>query len=464
MKIENFEDKVKSNEYLSVAVEVMDILDSKFPGSTTYLVGGVVRDLILGKEFKDVDISTNIDLNEIENIFPTFDIGKNKDFSVVVIKYKDQIIEICHFRTDGEYSDSRRPDYVKEVQDFKSDANRRDLSFNAFGCDRFGNVIDYFNGVEDLKNGIVRMVGDPYQRLKEDALRLLRVCRFASRLNFQIESQTLKAVKDNASDIQKIASERIMKEIISMASQSGDRFADAIIMMKETGLLKFIFPEVDEMDKFDHSEFQHPEGHCFSHCMEALRSSFSDDPLVNISILFHDIGKIRTHSIDAKGVHHYYKHDMVGVDLIEMIAKKLKWDTNMKEVVQFCCFNHMIFHNFVKLSNATIARLMDSPYFEILKQVAYCDSKARLYLFDQGDWNAIENRIVRFKETYKDKKVVDGIKKVVNGKFIMDLRKDIKPSPILGDIIKNVVDYVLNNNLNVVTDMEVIKNFIINYK
>jgi tRNA nucleotidyltransferase (CCA-adding enzyme) len=168
--------------------------------------------------------------------------------------------------------------------------------------------------------------------------------------------------------------------------------------------------------------------------------------------------------MDEKGIHHYFGHAKAAVKLIEEIASRLKLDTKTKEALIFSAEKHMDFHNFLKLSNSTIAKLMDSPYFEILKAVALSDQMARGKLFNQPEWDKIEDRILEFKNKYKDKKIIDSIKKIVNGNFILSLRPDIKPGPILGDIIKDTVDYVLNNNLNPEKDMELIKIYIKNYK
>jgi tRNA nucleotidyltransferase (CCA-adding enzyme) len=259
-QIDDWKQKVNSNEYLKVAVEVLEILDKKFPGSSSYIVGGAVRDLVIGKDFNDVDIATNIDIEKIEKIFKTHDIGRNKEFSIVVIDYKGFAIEVAHFRTESEYSDNRHPDKVIPVRNFKQDSARRDITWNAMGVDKDGNVADYFGGMRDIQNKILRMVGNPNERFKEDALRLARIPRFASRFGFDISPETIEAMKKNAPEIAKVSPERITKELRSMAKSGGKQFARAIEIMDKVGLLKYILPEIAKMKELPHSPEHHPEG------------------------------------------------------------------------------------------------------------------------------------------------------------------------------------------------------------
>lgn len=157
-------------------------------------------------------------------------------------------------------SSGRKPTSVKIEMSFKEDAKRRDFTINAMAIDSKGNIIDYFDGIKAIQNKILKTVGDPKQRFKEDYLRMLRSFRFASRLGFKIEDKTLNAIKRNAHNITKISQERILKELIKMAQQSGDKFADALIQMNDAGILQYILPEIVQMDAYEHDIQNHPEG------------------------------------------------------------------------------------------------------------------------------------------------------------------------------------------------------------
>lgn len=251
---------LKNNKELQYALEIMKKIEDA--GYESLLVGGFVRDLILGKESDDIDLSTNMPEEKIEQLFKTVDIGKNKQFGVNVIKYKGYTYEIAQYRADvyDSLEKGKGADKVEIVSSFKDDAARRDYTINSLGIDVRGNIVDYHGGMKDLKKKIITAVGDADMRFKEDEVRQLRGIRFASRLGFEISPETIEAMKKHAPEIKKIASERITKELKKMASQEGSKFADAILMMDKVGLLQYILPEVFEMKSFEHSKDFHPEG------------------------------------------------------------------------------------------------------------------------------------------------------------------------------------------------------------
>jgi len=223
-----------------------------------YIVGGTVRDIILNKEIHDVDIATNVPINIIDSIFNTHDIGKNRDFGIVVVKYNNFNFEIANFRSDGEYTDGRRPNSIKIAKTFKEDAARRDFTINALAMDVNDNIIDFYNGKDDINNKILRTVGNPYERFNEDKLRLLRAVRFAARFDFSIEEETKKSIIHYSQWIRQVSSERIRDEIYKAASNS-KIFARYIEILSEVDLLRQILPEVEILKEFEHSPDTHPE-------------------------------------------------------------------------------------------------------------------------------------------------------------------------------------------------------------
>lgn len=450
---------------LKSGIDILNKIESigKEEGVTnpqSYIVGGTIRDIITGdKEPDDIDIATNVPVDILEKHFKTHDIGKNKEFGIIVINQDGFNFEIANFRSDGKYSDGRRPDSVEIIMSFEKDAERRDFTINAMAVDKDGNVIDYFDGKGDIENKIIKTVGDPEKRFQEDYLRMWRAVRFASRMGFTIDDDTMKAIKSHSEKTKGLAVERIMKEMKKMAEQSGTKFADAIVTLIDTGLLKHILPEIIEMDEFEHSAEHHPEGNVLQHTLQALRSNQSTDAVINLAILLHDIGKINTHTISDKGTHSYLGHASEANDMVDDLAKRLKMDNKTRDSIKFAAVNHMKLHNFLKISPSKAYELINDPNWDILFSVAKADVMSRGEMFDDKEWSLIEDRVKKLKEKFKDKQAIDNIRKIVNGNLVMELRPEIKPSREMGEIIKKTVDWILNKNIKI-DDIEKISEFI----
>jgi tRNA nucleotidyltransferase (CCA-adding enzyme) len=186
------------------------------------------------------------------------------------------------------------------------------------------------------------------------------------------------------------------------------------------------------------------------------------DPIINLSILFHDLGKLNTHSVDEKGMHRYLGHASEAKDLIEEISKRLKMDNETKDALLFSALNHMKFHDILNMSNSKIAQLMSDKNWEVLKAVAEADAKSRLHMFDQKQWNQIIDKIDDLTERFKDRNAIMKIKKIVNGDLVMQLT-GLKTGPEVGKIINKTVQWILDDRIDV-NDKEKIKTFIINQK
>jgi putative nucleotidyltransferase with HDIG domain len=447
---------VKSMPMLQSAVEVLNKLDAV---GKAYIVGGAVRDLITGeKEPDDIDIATDVPIEQIEKMFETFSVGQGKEFGIIGVEHNQYTFEVAQFRTDGEYLDGRRPETVKVGVSFKEDAARRDFTINAMGIDSDGNIFDYFDGVKDIQNKTLRTVGDPNNRFLEDYLRMLRAVRFSSRMDYDIHPDTYSALKTHSSKIAKIAPERIMKEIIKMAEQTGPKFASALQVLKDTGLLQYIIPEVTEMEKYEHNPDKHPEGRTvYDHIIAALHQNKIANPIINLAILLHDIGKPASFKKEGEKLS-YIDHAEKGVHIIEQIAERLKMDNETRESLIFACLHHMKLHDFVNMSDKKILDLINHDKWEVLKQTAYADSAARKHLFDPAEWKQVEDKVEQIKQKFSGKQALDNIKKIVNGRLVMQL-KGIPEGPAVGRYIKATVDWIINNNINV-EDIEKIKGYI----
>lgn len=454
-KFNEWQDYVNRIPMLKIGIEILNTL-SKF--GDAYIVGGAVRDIVTGNKIPDdIDIATNVPMEKIEELYKSHDIGKNKDFGIVVINHKGFEYEIAQFRSDGNYTDGRRPDSIEIEISFEKDAERRDFTINAMAVDAEGNIIDYFNGMNAIQNKILKTVGDPNKRFKEDYLRMLRAIRFASRLNYQIDDETKNAIKTHASNIEQISSERVMKELLKMANESGSSFANAIIQLNDVDLLKYILPEILGLDELEHSIETHPEGNVYQHVLAALKMNQIKDPIINLAILLHDVGKLTTKTYDDGKVQ-YLGHARAGVELIEKIADRLKIDNDTKEALIFASENHMKLHDLVNMSNKKIYQLIKNKNWDVLYNVGLADSKARGHLFSQEEWNKVVLKIEEITEKYANFDFEQSIKKIVNGKMVMEL-KNIKPGPEVGQIINQTIEWVLDNDIDI-NNIEKIKNYI----
>jgi len=488
-----WKDFLNYSKELSVAVELMKIL--KYYGYSfnheVLLVGGLVRDMCIaidnyehqnnddvlcgkeryssfleylkGEKFKinDVDFATNIPIEKFEPHFDCIDIGKNKDFGILVIKYEDYVFEIANYRQESGYGDGRHPDSVIMIKDFEGDAKRRDFAINAMGIDVNGCIYDYFNGQSDIRIGCIDTVGNPDERFAEDYLRMLRAVRFSSKLQFGIEKRCIEAIQKNAHKIVNVSWERILKELNKMADLSGEQFANAIELMDLTGLLQYILPEISAMKSLKHNPKFHPEGGStvYGHIIEALRCNKYEDVLLNWSILLHDVGKISCYSC-KDGMYHYYKHHLEAKSLIGIIADRLKFSNELKECCQFVALNHMTLHDFRKVKKSKAMLLVNHKYWGVLLKASYCDSKSRGNIFDSCDWDKTEMYISGLNDWFKGKQGIDNIRKVVNGALIMKLRPEIKPSSIMGNIIKHTIDWIINENIDIEKNISDVHKFV----
>lgn len=315
--------------------EILTLLEEK--GYKSYLVGGCLRDSLLNKESHDVDISTQALPDEILEVFKdykTVDIGKK--FGTIKVIYYDFEYEITTMRKESSYNDKRHPDKVDFTKDIVEDLKRRDFTINAM-AKRKGEIIDPFDGQADLKKKIIRAVGDPVARINEDLLRSLRAVRFATSLDFQIEENLKKAIKNKASSINEISKERIREEINKILLSN--KPSRGIRLLDELGLLEFIFPEVFRTKGFNqHSTFHKDD--VYNHSLNVL-----DKTKANLNIrmaaLYHDVGKIDTFFLDENGEGRFFGHQKVSENLLRERLKILKYSNKFIEDTTILVRRHM---------------------------------------------------------------------------------------------------------------------------
>jgi tRNA nucleotidyltransferase/poly(A) polymerase len=348
-----------------------------------------------------------------------------------------------------EYEDSgRKPTKVSFDVSLRDDLSRRDLTINALALDKEGNIIDYFNGKSDIKNKIIRAVGDPRKRFSEDHLRIFRVGRFSAKLGFKIDPETQKAAKELAPNVAKLSPERIRDEIIKAASQSGDKFADYILDLDKLGILEIILPEIVKQKEFTHFIEHHPEGkYVWDHTIAALRVNNIANPLINLSILLHDVGKPTTATVRAHGGMAYFGHAEEGMKIVDDIAKRLKMSNDEKETLIFAVGNHMKFHLILGMKPSKIAKLVSDKNWDCLVAVAKADNFSRGKNFDyHDDYDKIVEKAIEIKEKWGTK-TMEKVVQIVNGHRVMELT-GLKPSKAVGTIIKSVTDYIIDYNID----------------
>lgn len=306
-------------------------------GYECFAVGGSVRDILTGKPTHGWDFTTNAKPEEILALFP--DSFYDNQFGTVGVKIRSaenaeetvDIFEVTTYRSEQGYKDHRHPDTVIWGKTLEEDLSRRDFTINAIAYD--GTTLhDPYNGQEDLKNCIIRTVGNPSERFAEDALRMMRAVRQASEVGCMIDPKTLEAIQQSSALLPTISAERICDELLKLLASSFP--ADGVLLMKSTGLLHYVIPELE--GAFDVQQKSPKRHHIYdvgTHSVEAMRHCPSTDPIVRLATLLHDIGKIRTYKKDKTGLITFYNHEMVSAKLARSICARLRLSKKQSEKI-----------------------------------------------------------------------------------------------------------------------------------
>jgi len=441
-QIKKWQAYVKTVPMLASAINVLKKITSK--GYEAYITGGSVRDIILGIDPHDVDIATNMPIEELQRLYKTYDIGKSKDFGIVVVREGGHSFEVAQFREDGEYLDGRRPEKIKVTLSFEADAKRRDFTINAMAVDKDGSIIDYFDGRKDIKNKILRTVGNPRDRFGEDYLRMMRAARFASKFDFSIDPETEKAAQELAVNIKKLAPERIKDEIFKAAGQPGDKFAKYLIYLDKMGILELILPEISKLKGMEHDPQFHPEGGVWEHILSALKINKLTDPIINISILLHDIGKGITYAQRPNGLPSYIAHAEEGIELANQIADRLKFSNEERDKILFSVANHMRFQEILHMKPSKIFKLVSDKNWDVLLAVSKADWFARGNI-EEKEFEDIVMKAAEVKDRW-GMKLINNTIKIVDGNRVMKLT-GLKPGKQVGDIIRKVSEIVLDQGI-----------------
>ncbi|MFH1393004.1 MAG: HD domain-containing protein [Patescibacteria group bacterium] len=436
--------------------EVKEIIKAlEGAGFEAYAVGGCVRDYIIsnaapqrgeprpiGREPSDWDITTNAKPEEIQKIFSK-SIYEN-DFGTVAVNTESEnenlkIIEITTYRIEEKYTDKRHPDEVKFTKKLEDDLARRDFTINAIACDG-KKFIDPFGGQKDIKNKIIRAVGEPEKRFNEDALRLMRAARFAVQLNFNIEKKTAEAIKNNRNDIVAISKERIRDELIKIIQTENAK--PGIEMLREFGLLKHIMPEIEE--GFGIGQNKHHIYTVWEHNLLALDWAVKHNyKLENrIASLLHDVGKPKTKQGDGPDST-FYNHEVVGARITAKILERLKFPKKFIEKVVLLVRYHLFYYNVEEVSESSVRRLVRNvgpENMDDLLEVRIADRKGsgvpKAEPYKLRHLRAIIEKVSRDPISVKMLKI--------NGDDLMKILK-IEPGPKIGYILNILLDEVLDD-------------------
>lgn len=392
-------------------------------GFEAYAVGGSVRDTLLGRLTKHWDFTTNATPEDIQKLFP--DSFYNNSFGTVGVKVENDIFEITTFRKEGKYSDIRHPDEISWAKTIEEDLARRELTISAIATDG-KKIIDPYSGQKDLENKLVRAVGNPNDRYREDALRIMRAVRIATQLGFTIEESTFKAIQENAGLIKTVSGERIRDELVKIFSS--DYPADGVKLLFNAGLLQFILPELAA--GVGMKQPGHHIHDVFTHSLEALRACKNPSWLVRFATLVHDIGKPATYK-ELNGKPTFYNHETVGSRIARDIANRLHFGKVDREKLFMLVRWHM-FTVSEFLTDAAIRRFIHRVGPQNTEEMLDLRIADRLGSGSRETSWRLEKFKERIIEVQKHIPSVTDLK--VNGKDVMKVL-EIAPGPKVGEIL-----------------------------
>ncbi len=333
--------------------QALTALENK--GFEAFVVGGCVRDLLMGNEPKDWDITTNARPEEILKIFA--DSKYENNFGTVIVPFHGlenvPVVEITTYRSEAAYNDHRHPSEVSFEDKLENDLSRRDFTINAMAMALNGEIVDYYGGQKDLDKKVIRTVGEPFDRFKEDALRLLRAIRFSGRFGFAIEPKTERAMVKLAGSIKFIANERIRDEITKIIAGPNPYYG--FKKLHETKLLQYILPELTA--GYGIEQNHHHVYTIFEHNLLSLKHCPSNDPMVRLAALLHDIGKTKAKKTIAGQVT-FYNHEYISAKQTKKIMERLRFSNQDIDRVVNLVRNHMFYYNVGEVTEASVRRLI----------------------------------------------------------------------------------------------------------
>lgn len=424
------------SELFDIAKELVSELRKE--GHEAYCVGGCTRDTVMGIPPYEYDITTSATPEEVSRIFShTVPVGVS--FGVILVLIGHYRFEVATFRREESYSDSRRPDIVNYSTSVGEDVIRRDFTINGMLYDPIEEtVIDYVGGMDDIERGIVRTIGDPRGRFNEDKLRLMRAVRFASRYGFQMEEETYGALESLAHEITVVSEERIRDEVVKIISQSNP--GAGLRLLRETGILKHILPDVDAMAGVEQPPEFHPEGDVFVHTCLVLdyireHTGGATSPELAMGGLLHDVGKPPTFSVTDRI--RFNGHDKLGAEMAKRICRNLKFSNKQIELIYELVREHLKFKDVFRMKKSTLMRFIGMRNFEehLVLHIADCQAS-------HGSLEAYEFIMEKFEE-FKDEEIKPA--PLIGGKELIEM--GYEPGPLFSEILSFVEEAQLEGEI-----------------
>lgn len=417
-------------------------------GFEAYAVGGCVRDSLLGKTPNDWDITTSAKPEDMKSVFADFHcIDTGIKHGTVTVVIDGEPLEITTFRLDGEYEDNRHPKSVTFTSNLSADLGRRDFTVNAMAYSKMTGTVDLFGGQNDLKNGIIRCVGDPDRRFNEDALRILRALRFASALDFEIEEKTAQSLLKNRTLLGNISEERIAKELLKLVCGKGAKR----ILTDFAPVLFEILPELQPMYKNSHDN----PHHCYDiyeHALIAVES-IDPEPTLRFAMLLHDCGKPAVKKFDENGVAHFYGHQRISAEISAQILARLKVSNKFRDEILFLVSNHdrwELYENTAKMPRYLSKFGLDGvlKLLKVMRADVLAQSPEYRYRLDQiTDAEEIAKNLAAQKPCLSLSELQ------INGRTLMDIGipQGRKLGAVLAQLLDEVIDGVTKNTQEALT-------------
>ena len=374
--------KISINNFSKIEIEILNKLNKYGKG---YIVGGAIRDILLGLKPKDVDFATNLPYETLKTLFSEYTPKETgKSFGVLRIRINDIDYEIAKFREDI-YGKEEKVTFVDEI---KNDLVRRDFTINAMAYNETEGIIDLYNGQKDIENKVINFVRNAEERIIEDPLRTLRAFRFMSKLNFSLSKNTIEAIKNQKSLLKNIPEERITIEFSKLLL--GENIKNTLILMKDTGVLELIIPEIKATYNFNQCN-PHHNLDLFSHIINVV-SRVPADLELRYSALLHDIAKPIVQTFDEKGIAHYKTHEIVGADMARDILTRMKLPVKLIDTVVGIIKKHMILYK----------DITDKKFNKLLSEMGY-NNLWRLIEHSIADNSSKNNEVVSTENDFHER-------------------------------------------------------------
>ena len=420
------------------AVQVVKKLRDE--GFAAYLVGGCVRDILLGREPADYDVATSATPDETLALFPKA-LAVGAQFGVVLVPFGSHKVEVATFRSDGIYTDGRHPDRVQFSKTAQEDVQRRDFTINGllldpgFYPDGGDKVLDYVGGREDIERRVIRTIGDPRQRFGEDKLRMLRAVRFAARFRYTIAPETMEAIRTLAYEIHQVSRERIREELTKMLTEGQARHG--FELLDESGLLKEVLPEIAAMKGVEQPPQYHPEGDVWVHTLMLLEGlPAGASPTLAWSALLHDVGKPPTFRRAPDRIR-FDGHADVGAKMAREIGNRFRMSNEEIDQITSVVAQHMKFPELPKMRESTLKRFLRQPKFDEHLEMHRLDCLA-----SHGDLSLHDLATEKLR-TMPEEQIRP--KPLITGHDLIDA--GYKPGPLFSEVLTQVEDAQLEGRV-----------------